>query len=234
MTREALRWLEVNSDIDAVDALLDVAGLRLVDAGCGAGDLARALAARGAEVTAIEPDPAQAAANAAAPPVAGVTFVEAPAQEMPIDAASVDGVVFSRSLHHVPADFMVAALREALRVIKPETGFLFVLEPEVTGTYHDLIKPFHDETVVRRLARTALDRVASDGFASCETYAYETRTEYARFEDFRDRYANATYLDFSIEDVESPEVRRAFEAGFDGTVYRFTTPHWIGLFRGAR
>ena len=234
MTAPEPSRLAAGSDIEAVDALLDVGGLSLVDAGCGAGDLARALAARGAEVVAIDPDPAQAAANAAAEPVAGVTFAQAPAQEMPLAAGTVDGVVFSRSLHHVPAPSMDAALREVLRVVKPGTGFLLVLEPEPWGTYHDLIKPFHDETAARRLARAALDRVAAGGFATCETYAYETQTAYARFEDFRDRYANASYLEYAIEDVDSARVRRTFDAAFDGAAYRFTTPHWIALYRGAR
>ena len=224
--------LDVASDIEAIDVLLEIDSLRLVDAGCGAGDLARALAARGAEVTAIEPDPTQSAANIAADPVAGITFAQAPAQAMPVESVSVDGVLFSRSLHHVPADAMDAALGESIRVLKPDSGFLLVLEPEVTGTYHDLIKPFHDETEVRRLARAALDRVATGGFATCETYAYETATEYQRFEEFRDRYANASYLSFDLDDVDSADVRQAFDAGFDGTTYRFTAPHWIGLYRG--
>ena len=230
----APRPLGVASDIEAVDSLLDVARLRLVDAGCGAGDLARALAARGAEVFALEPDAAQSAANARAEPVAGVTFARAPAQRMPIADAGVDGVVFARSLHHVPAESMDAALAEARRVVKPDSGFLLVLEPEPSGSYHDLIKPFHDETAARRQARAALDRIVGERFANCAAYSYETRTEYARFEDFRDRYVNAPYLAYGAAEVDTPQVRRAFAAGFDGTVHRFTTPHWIGLFRGAR
>ena len=231
MPEQQPQQLNVTSDIEAIDALLDVKGLRLVDVGCDAGDLARALASRGAEVTALEPDPQQASANAAADPVAGVTFVEASAQSMPLASASVDGVIFSRSLHHVPADSMDDALSEAQRVLKPGGGFLFVLEPEVTGTYHNLLKPFHDETEVRRLARAALDRTADKNFATFETYAYETQSEFARFEDFRDRYASASYLNFDPKDFDLPDVRRTFEAGYDGAMYRFTAPHWIGLYR---
>ncbi len=232
MAEQQSQHLDVASDIDAIDKLFDVDGLRLVDVGCGAGDLARALAGRGADVVALEPDPTQAATNAEADPVNGVTFVEASAQSMPLDAASVDGVIFSRSLHHVPANAMDGALNEARRVLKPGDGFLFVLEPEVTGTYHDLLKPFHDESEVRRLARAALDRFAENGFTSCEFYVYETGAEFSRFEEFRDRYANASYLSFDVKDVDSADVRRAFESGFDGTMYRFTAPHWIGLYRG--
>ena len=226
------KHLDVISDIEAIDQLLVVRGLRLVDVGCGPGNLSRALAERGAEVVAIEPDPQQAAANRTGDQTPGVSFHEAPAQAMPVAEASVDGVVFSRSLHHVPGDAMDAALGEAMRVLKPETGFLFVLEPEVTGSYHDLLKPFHDESQVRSLAREALDRVAIAGFETCEAYAYESHAEFDGFEQFCERYTSATYLNFDAARVASPAVRNAFERGYDGTVYRFTAPHWIGLFRG--
>ena len=55
--------MTVERDIDVMDRLIDVSGKRIVDAGCGEGGLARALAERGAEVIALEPDPVQAATN---------------------------------------------------------------------------------------------------------------------------------------------------------------------------
>ena len=235
MTAPEPSRLAAGSDIEAVDALLDVGGLSLVDAGCGAGDLARALAARGAEVVAIDPDPAQAAANAAAEPVAGVTFARAPAQEMPLAAGSVDGVVFSRSLHHVPAASMDAALREVLRVVKPGTGFLLVLEPEPWGTYHDLIKPFHDETAARRLARAALDRVSRPR-ALRPARPTPTRRKPRMRVSRTSATATPTRAIWNTPSRTSTRrgVRRTFDAAFDGAAYRFTTPHWIALYRGAR
>ena len=232
MTNNTPKHLDVASDIEAITALVDVSGLHLADIGCAAGDLARALVARGAHVVAIEPDPKQAALNAAAEPVPGLSFVEAPAQSMPLTSASMDGVIFSRSLHHVPDSAMDAALLEAERVLKPETGFMFVLEPEVVGAYYELMKPFHDETKVRSLARAALVRVADRDFSSCETYMYETLTAYEGFEEFRDRVAARTYLNIAESAIDTPAIRRTFEAGLDGDSYRFAAPHWIGLYRG--
>ena len=121
-------------DLAVIDRRLEVGGLSLVDVGCGDGDFARALAERGAAVLAIEPDPIQAEKNRGAAPTAGVTFAEAPAQRIPLEDASADGVLFKYSLHHVPAAEMDAALEDAMRVLKPGSGFLYVMEPVMAGS----------------------------------------------------------------------------------------------------
>ena len=232
MTNNVPKHLDVTTDIEALDALIKLDGLKLVDVGCGVGDLARALVDRGAQVIGIEPDPTQAALNTAADPVPGLTFFEAPAQSMPIDSGTMDGVIFSRSLHHVPGAEMDAALLEAERILKPESGFMFVLEPEVSGAYYELMKPFHDETKVRSLARAALVRVADRDFSTCETYMYETLAVYDAFEAFRDRVVARSYLDIDEKNVDTTQIRQTFETGYDGAAYRFAAPHWIGLYRG--
>ena len=107
------------SDIGAVEALLSVAGLSVIAVGCGPGASSRELAARGASVLAVEPDPIQAAKNRAAPPTPGVAFAEAGAEALPAESGTIDGVFFFRSLHHVPAGRMDDALIEAARVLKP-------------------------------------------------------------------------------------------------------------------
>jgi len=112
----------------------------------------------------VEPDPIQAEKNRLAKPVAGLTFIEAPGQALPIDDNSIDGVFFSFSFHHIPGEYMDGAIAEAVRVLKPETGFLYVLEPLLTGSMEDVYRPFHDETRVRTLAYAALGRSATSRF----------------------------------------------------------------------
>ena len=65
------------SDLDAVERLLDVQNLDLVEVGCAGGDTARGLAERGATVLGVEPDPVQAETNRSQPSRPGVTLVEA-------------------------------------------------------------------------------------------------------------------------------------------------------------
>ena len=108
--------LGIADDLEVFDWQVAVAGCTVVDAGCGAGLFSRHLLSRGASVIALEPDPVQAAAHAtdlALEP--GVRFVPTGAEAMPCEDGSVDGVVFSKSLHHIPADLMDRALGEALR-----------------------------------------------------------------------------------------------------------------------
>ena len=46
-------------DLEALQQVVEVTGLSLIEAGCAAGDTARRLAERGARVLAVEPDPVQ-------------------------------------------------------------------------------------------------------------------------------------------------------------------------------
>ncbi|MDE2463381.1 MAG: class I SAM-dependent methyltransferase, partial [Alphaproteobacteria bacterium] len=98
------------NDLEAIGALLEVKGLRLVDVGCASGAQDRELVGRGATVLGVEPDPVQAEKNRKAEPLPGLTFVEARAQALPAESQSMDGVFFFRSLHHVPMEAMDAAL----------------------------------------------------------------------------------------------------------------------------
>ena len=68
--------------LDALTRIVEIAGLNLIEAGCGAGDTARGLAERGATVLAVEPDAVQVEKNRTAPPTLGVTFVEAGAEAL--------------------------------------------------------------------------------------------------------------------------------------------------------
>ena len=76
--------------VDFVLSQLDRAPSRVLEIGCGDGQAARALAAAGHEVTAIDP---------VAPE--GELFVRVTLEEF-VPSAPFDAVVASRSLHHVP------------------------------------------------------------------------------------------------------------------------------------
>lgn len=209
------------TDFEVLDRLVDVSGLSLLDIGCGAGRLTRELAKRGASVTGVEPDPIQAAKNRQAEAVPGVTFVEGGAQDLDAGDGSIDGVFFKYSLHHIPEAHMDKALGEAVRVLKPEAGFLYVMEPVMAGSYSELSRLFHDETGARVSAYEALARSAAPHFANQREIHYSDWAEYADFESFLAEKLGQTYSDHKRERVDTPAVRALFETGRNGERYRF-------------
>jgi ubiquinone/menaquinone biosynthesis C-methylase UbiE len=228
------KQLGILSDIDAVASLIGLKGLTVIDVGCGPGNNARELSAHGASVMAIEPDPIQADKNRVAPPIPGVTFVEARAEELPIPEKSVDGVFFFRSLHHVPVARMDAAIEKAASALKPG-GFLFVAEPAMTGTHFAVMRPFHDETRVRTEAQAALARTATKLFRDEEAYVYEQRLRYDNFEAMVSRVTGQTFNKIRRSDVETEQVRSLFEAGRLATGgYEFVQPMLVNVYRNAR
>lgn len=84
--------------------------LRILEVGCGDGDLASAMIERGHEVVAIDSDPAAVSA-------AKARGVDARVATWPaFEGGMFDAVLFTRSLHHIePLDGAVTRARELLR-----------------------------------------------------------------------------------------------------------------------
>lgn len=93
----------------------DVAGLRVLDVGCGEGRFCRMLAKRGAEVTGI--DPTAGLLEVALAKGGGPTYEEAHAESLPFADALFDLVVSYLSLIDIE-DFR-RGIREMARVLKP-------------------------------------------------------------------------------------------------------------------
>ena len=99
---------------------------RLLDVGCGAGDLCVEFIGRGWTVAGVEPG-ADAARTAA---FRGVAIHEGTLSDSPFEPASFDAVVFNHSLEHVPDP--LADLRAAARLAKPG-GSVIVSVPNFGG-----------------------------------------------------------------------------------------------------
>jgi SAM-dependent methyltransferase len=92
--------------------------LDILDIGAGTGTLAIMLAARGAHVYAVDGDPEVLMLARAKPGSERVSWHEAGVDALPLEDASVDRVVCSLVLHHLPDDVKHAALGESLRVLR--------------------------------------------------------------------------------------------------------------------
>lgn len=220
------------TDIEIVERLIPLAGLSLVDVGCGAGVLARQMVERGATVLGVEPDPIQAAQNADRDPIPDLTLIQARAEQLPISPQSVDGLFFMRSLHHVPEHQMDQALVQAMACLKPE-GFLYISEPDIQGQFSQLIQPFHDETRVRQLAVAAMDRTLDPCFQQRQLYRYTTLSTFDSFAAFQQKMQGNTFNDYGGRSLDTPQIRAGFEAGWDGETYRFENLMRLRLYRGS-
>jgi ubiquinone/menaquinone biosynthesis C-methylase UbiE len=218
------------TDMEVVAHLANVSGLNLVDIGCGGGDGSRGLAQMGATVLGLEPDPVQAEKNRAAAPTDNVTLIEAGAQDLPVEDNSADGVMFFRSLHHVPGELMDKALKEAARVLKPG-GFLYVLEPAMYGNHYEMMRPFHDETQVRTQAQQALERTADGLFSDCGKYVYMLRPRHESFEGMVNAFTAMSFNGITREMVDVPGVRADFEAARTDDGFVFEQPMLVNVYR---
>ena len=147
-----------------------IAGLKILDIGCGSGGFAKQLSGEGAMVTGI--DPAVEAIRHAAATVPLAKFVTGVAESLPFDDAAFDIAVTINALHHVPEAAMRAALSEAARVLKPN-GVLIAIEPTVTGNFFEALRLVEDETIVRQAAQAAIAAAVLSGeFQLVRSFGY--------------------------------------------------------------
>jgi len=97
----------------ALDAVLEAAPRRVLEVGCGAGELAARLTEKVDVVVALDQSPRMVALTAAR----GVDARVADVQELPFPDASFDAVLAAWMLYHVPD--LERGLRELARVVRP-------------------------------------------------------------------------------------------------------------------
>jgi SAM-dependent methyltransferase len=99
------------------------AGQRVLDVGCGTGTLTIWAKERepGIDIAGIDPDPdvLRRAGEKAAAARLEIDFREALADDLPFEDASLDRVLSSLVLHHLPREVKERAAAEIVRVLKP-------------------------------------------------------------------------------------------------------------------
>ncbi|MEZ4331801.1 MAG: class I SAM-dependent methyltransferase [Myxococcota bacterium] len=165
--------LERSTQQEMLDRWIEPTGRRVVDIGCGSGELVRWLRSRGADAVGVECGEVMMRLAREADPEHAEAYLDGVGQDLPLPDASVDAAVMSFSLHHVPREAMLDALREAHRVLRPG-GLLYVAEPISAGAGHEVVSLIDDETEVRALAQAALERAPSVGFEQVHETCYSS------------------------------------------------------------
>ena len=188
MTPDRSNEALVDDELDVLVALVPIAGRHIVELGCGAATLARALLERHPDtrVTGLEVDERQHAKNLASPQ-AGLQFVAAGAQSIPVADANFDVAPMLKSLHHVPMPLLAPELTEVARVLRP-LGHLCVSEPVYDGPLNEVIRLFNDECVVRTTAQAAVDAALRIGvWEQVAERFFEIPVSFKDFADFEQR-----------------------------------------------
>jgi SAM-dependent methyltransferase len=200
----------VSTDLSILERLVDPQGRDVVDIGCGAGALARALAGAGARVVALEVSEEQLAPALARDGGSDVQYVVGRGQALPLHDAAVDMAVFMRTLHHVPVSDMTQALQEARRVVRPG-GTVYVAEPLPEGDYYALTSMIDDELEVLQAAQSALAHAFDIGLERVTTIEYDVRTHLVGMDQFRECTVSVDRSRSEIFATRSSELDEAFQ-----------------------
>jgi SAM-dependent methyltransferase len=149
--------------VGAAGALGELPGGRLLDVGCGDGELGELMMARGWRVAGIEPS-GEAVARARG---RGVDASEGTLETVTLPPGSVDAVIFNHSLEHIPQP--VAALEKARDALRPQ-GLAAISVPNFDSwarrrfgrEWFHLDLPRHRVHFTDRALRTALGRAGLD------------------------------------------------------------------------
>ncbi|HNI85250.1 MAG TPA: class I SAM-dependent methyltransferase [Ottowia sp.] len=230
-------WSQARIERDELNLLAELvplAGLQVIELGCGSARLARDLLARhpDARVTGLEVDAIQHARNLAAP-AERLSFIAAGAEAIPLPEAQFDLALMLKSLHHVPLALMDQALREVHRVLRTG-GHLYVSEPVYAGALNQITRLYNDEGAVRAAAQAALDRALASGQweAAAERH-FAVPVRYADFADFERRMLDVTYAERHLDDDLREQVRARFAAHVGPEGAHFQRPMHVRLLRKA-
>ena len=201
---------EPTTDLAVLESLVELDGRGVVDIGCGGGGLVRELSARGARVVGVEISEEQLAPALARDDGRGARYLVGRAQALPLEDASMDVAIFMRSLHHVPADELMAALLEARRVLRAD-GAVYVVEPLAQGDYFELTRIIEDELEARGAAQNALADASLAGLARLRTVDYGLPVHVRNLAAFRARLVSVDPVRAEIFDARRAVVAEAFE-----------------------
>jgi SAM-dependent methyltransferase len=182
-------------------------GRTVVDLAAGTGKLTRPLLASGAEVIAVEP---VAEMRAALP--AAARAVDGTAEQMPLEAGSVDAVVVAQAFHWFDGD---AALAEIHRVLRPGSSLALVwnrrrMDDPVNQAIEELLAPYRGHMSAMRTGswRVAFERTRLFGPLDQRVFPNE---QFLDADGLADRIASVNFI-AKLDETERTKVVEAARA----------------------
>jgi SAM-dependent methyltransferase len=201
--------MQTRKNADVLKESIDLKGKTVLDVGSGEGHLSRMMAKQGAQVIGIECSPRQMKKALSYDRVRDEKFMDGIGQDLPFEDACMDVVVFFNSLHHIPVEEQFNALKEAVRVLRPD-GYIYISEPVADGPHFELLKPIDDETYVRAKAYEALKRYDELGLKWVKEEVYNHPVRRKSFEELRDKLTGPNPERDVIFEEQDAELRAAF------------------------
>ena len=232
--QSACEEIPVSSDLELIARLLPLQGARVLELGCGRALTTRRLAENFllAELIATEVDRIQHEKNLQISDLPQVTFQYGGTEAIDQPDASIDAVIMLKSLHHVPVDRMMQALREIHRVLK-SAGLAYLCEPVYAGAFNDILRLFNDEQRVRQAAfATVQDAVAAGLFELVDEIFFDDIRRFQSFGEFEELVLGATHSQYQLDEALYARVKAAFlpHIGPEG-IAEFRNPHRVDLLR---
>ena len=217
----AVERIDVNCpEAEIYDRLLVLDGKHILELGCGSADITRNIASAGAgrKITALEVDEIAHGKNLQITDLPNVTFGLAGAQDIPLEDEAVDVVFMFKSLHHVPLELMDPAMREIRRVLKPG-GLAYISEPVFAGAFNEILRLFHDESMVREAAFNTVRKAVDEGlFELVEETFFNSPMKFESFADFENKILKVTHTHHNLSEEVYDLVKQRFKnhLGDDG------------------
>jgi len=230
--------METRDNTEVLAELVALKGKEVVDVGCGEGSLVRAMTRAGARVTGVECGARQLEKARAAEPVGDERYLEGVGEDLPLDDASADVVVYFNSLHHVAEAQQRTALAEAARVLRPG-GQVYIAEPLAEGPQFELVKPVHDETAVRAHAYRVIQEAEAVGLRAEREVTYVHPLRHQSFEAYRERMLSINPDKQGVFEAMEAELRERYRRlskpgdGSDPEGDLFPQPIRVNLLRKA-
>jgi SAM-dependent methyltransferase len=177
------------NDLEQLQALVALDGRRVLDVGCGLGDVVLGAARLGADATGLEISDELLAPAREADTGHKASWVVGLAQALPFAAATFDLVLFMKSLHHVAIPEMAPALADARRVLR-DGGHVYVAEPLLAGSFYELVSLIEDEVEVRTAAQQVLEDADAVGLRAAQVVEYDLDPSFAGFDALADHIAS--------------------------------------------